>query len=214
MTELLLVRHGETTWNHDRRMQGQTDIPLSDFGRGQARRLADRLERERLVAAYASDLSRAWETATIALGGRDVPLNAEPRLREVHLGDWQGHTIAELQEIMPDELKRVWGDRVDAAPRGGESRRQLQDRMVAAIRSIAECHPTGRVLVVAHGGALRTLGSWVVAGDLRHNGRFEVDNCSISRIDIEGDEPTLRCWNDTSHLQGLIDPEAGDWRVV
>lgn len=214
MTELVLVRHGETAWNHDRRLQGQTDVELSERGREQARRLAARLAPERFVAAYASDLKRAWETATIALVAHDVPLVAEPALREVHLGDWQGRTIAELRESAPGELARVWGDPVDQAPRGGESRGQLRERVVAGILAIADRHPDGQVLVVGHGGALRAFAAWVVGADPRFDRRLDLDNCGLSRVGVDRGEPVLRRWNDVSHLDGLVDPATRDWRVV
>src|SRR5207244_2230511 len=107
VTRLLVVRHGETTWNHEWRLQGQTDVELSDFGRAQARRLADRLKHEPIVVAYSSDLKRCWETATIALSGRDVPLHPDRRLREVHLGEWQGQTADEVRARRPEEVDWV-----------------------------------------------------------------------------------------------------------
>jgi probable phosphoglycerate mutase len=92
VTHLVLVRHGETAWNHDGRLQGQTDVPLSEFGRAQAARLRERLRDEPFAAAYSSDLSRCWETATTVVADRDVPLRPMVGLREVHLGAWQGRS--------------------------------------------------------------------------------------------------------------------------
>src|SRR5205814_2845590 len=160
MTGLILVRHGETTWNHDLRLQGQTDTELSDVGREQARRLAERLAREQIAAAYSSDLRRCVETAEIALAGREIVPTLLVGLREIHLGDWQGHTTAELRALMPTELDRVWGNPDHEAPRGGETRRQLQRRGVEAITSLAERHPGEQALVISHGGALRARACW------------------------------------------------------
>ena len=212
-TSLICVRHGETTWNHDLRLQGQTDTELSDFGREQARRLARRLAGEEVAAAYSSDLRRCVETAEIALAGRGIRPTLMRELREIHLGEWQGHTTAELRQLLPAELERVWSNPVDEAPRGGETRRQLQSRVVAAIGSIAERHRDGQVLVVSHGGTLRALACWVLDADLRAVRRLDLDNCGLCRVELREGEPTLRRWNDVSHLEGLLDPRTGDARV-
>jgi broad specificity phosphatase PhoE len=139
VTALLLVRHGETDWNADGRLQGQTDRPLSDFGRRQAQQLADELAEEELEAIYASDLSRARQTAEI-LGGRlGLAIVLDPDLREKDWGTWEGLTAIER-------------DRVEFV---GESTEAHQERTLRALRRIAERHPGGRVLVVTHGGSMR-----------------------------------------------------------
>jgi broad specificity phosphatase PhoE len=212
-TRLICVRHGETAWNHDLRLQGQTDTELSGFGREQARRLAERLAGEEIAAVYSSDLRRCVETAEIALGGRGIRPTLMPELREVHLGEWQGHTTDELRQLVPAELERVWANPVDEAPRGGETRRELQRRVVAAVTSIADRHPDQSVLVVSHGGALRALACWVLIADLRAVRRLELDNCGLSRVDVERGQPTLLRWNDVGHLEGLRDPRTADPRV-
>ena len=140
MTTLLLVRHGETDWNADGRLQGHTDRPLSDFGRRQARQLAAELEGEELDAIYSSDLSRARETAEIVGERLDLPVVVEPALREKDWGTWEGLTAVER-------------DRVEFA---GELTEAHQERMLQALRRIAARHPgDGRVLVVTHGGSMR-----------------------------------------------------------
>ena len=139
MTELLLVRHGETDWNADGRLQGHTDRPLSDYGREQARRLADDLVGEALDAIYASDLARARETAEIVGERLDLPVALDPDLREKDWGNWEGLTSTERLGVAPV----------------GESTAQHQKRMLAALARIAAKHPNGRVLVVTHGGSMR-----------------------------------------------------------
>ena len=209
MTRLLLVRHGETTWNHEGRLQGQTDVPLSDLGREQARRLRARLAREQVDVASSSDLSRCWETAELALEGLGLPLHPDWALREVHLGRWQGRTWPELRAEVPAEVAWVEADLVNRGPPGGESRAQLQARVVAAVLGIAEEHPQGRVLVISHGGALRAFICWVLAADLQSVRRIQADNCGMSVVDVRGDASRLVSWNDTSHLVGLVDPKSG-----
>ena len=209
MTRLLLVRHGETTWNAEERVQGQTDVPLSAFGRRQAERLRTRLRAEPIAAAYASDLSRAWETARVALKGRDVPLAPCAELREICLGEWQGLTVTEIRRRWPDASRRFWDADPEAAPAGGETRRQLQSRVVAAATAIAARHPRGQVLVVSHGGALRALVCWAVGAELTASGRFEVDNCGLSILDLPPARPMLVRWNEVRHLEGLVHESVG-----
>ena len=140
MTELILVRHGETDWNAVGRLQGHTDRPLSDYGREQARRLADELEGEEFDAIYASDLARARETAEIIGAQLGLPIILDPDLREKDWGNWEG-------------LIAVERDRVEFV---GESTEAHQERMLRALRRISERHPgDGRVLVVTHGGSMR-----------------------------------------------------------
>jgi probable phosphoglycerate mutase len=138
-TTLVLVRHGETDWNADGRLQGQTDRPLSEEGRRQARRLAEALAAERVEAIYASDLSRSRETAEIVAARLGLQVVLDPGLRERDWGTWEGLT--------PDERERV--------ELVAESAEQHQQRMLAALRRISGRHPTGRVVVVTHGGSIR-----------------------------------------------------------
>ena len=140
MTTLLLVRHGETDWNADGRLQGQTDRPLSEFGRGQARQLAEELADEELEAIYASDLARACETAAIVGERLGLPVVLDPDLREKDWGTWEGLTAVER-------------DRVEFV---GESTEAHQERILRALRRISERHRGGgSVLVVTHGGSMR-----------------------------------------------------------
>jgi probable phosphoglycerate mutase len=139
VTTLLLVRHGETDWNADGRLQGHTDRPLSDFGRRQARQLADELAGEELEAIYASDLSRARETAEIVGQRLGMAAVLDPDLREKDWGTWEGLTAVER-------------DRVEFV---GESTEAHEERILHALRRIAERHPGSRVLVVTHGGSMR-----------------------------------------------------------
>ena len=139
MTTLLLVRHGETDWNADGRLQGQTDRPLNECGRRQARQLAGELADEKLDAVYASDLSRARETAEIVGEQLGLAVVLDADLREKDWGTWEGLTAVER-------------DRIEFA---GESTEEHRGRVLGALGRIAERHPTGRVLVVTHGGSIR-----------------------------------------------------------
>jgi broad specificity phosphatase PhoE len=142
VTTLLLVRHGETDWNAESRWQGHADVPLNDRGREQARRLAEELAVEKLDAIYASDLARARETAEIVGAATGVEVIADHDLREIDVGSRQGRTWSEIDD-RPD-----WD---------GEPHEVHAERVLRALRAIAERHPSQRVLVVTHGGSLRRL---------------------------------------------------------
>jgi broad specificity phosphatase PhoE len=147
VTTLLLVRHGETDWNAEGRLQGHTDRPLSDFGRRQARQLADELEGEEIEAIYSSDLARARETAEIVGERLGLAVELDPDLREKDWGNWEGLTAVER-------------DRVEFV---GESTEAHQERLLRALRRISERHPgEGRVLVVTHGGSMRRVQTAVI----------------------------------------------------
>jgi broad specificity phosphatase PhoE len=139
VTTLLLVRHGETDWNAEGRLQGHTDRPLNEHGRRQATRLAEELADERIDAVYASDLARARETAEIVAARLGLPVVVDSDLREKNWGSWEGLTSSER-----DGIEYV-----------GESTEEHRARTLDAVRRIAGRHPGQRILVVTHGGSLR-----------------------------------------------------------
>jgi broad specificity phosphatase PhoE len=158
VTTLLLVRHGETDWNAEGKLQGHSDRPLNDFGRRQATALADRLEDEDIAAIYSSDLVRAKETAEI-LGARvGVPVVVDPDLREKNWGTWEGLT----------------GDERLTVEFEGETTEDHRDRTLGAIARIVERHPHERVVVVTHGGSVRRVQTTVSGFALP-----VIENCSV-----------------------------------
>ena len=130
MTTLLLARHGETDWNREGRCQGWADPPLNEAGREQARRLRDQLRETPFDAVYSSDLRRAHETAEIVAAPHDVPVIADPGLREIDVGSWSGLTHAELEQRFPG------AERPD-----GETREQHLARVLATVERIARAPP-------------------------------------------------------------------------
>jgi len=171
-TTLLLARHGETDWNRDRRIQGHSDVPLNDAGRAQAAELGRRLDVLRLGAVYSSDLSRARETAVIAVGGR-LPVIELDALREKHFGTWEGLTDADVLRRFPNARAGQWGD--------GETGEKMSSRVVAALLGIAAAHHDETVLVVTHGGPIRAA--------LRREGidPGPIGNCQLTRVAVVGD---------------------------
>jgi broad specificity phosphatase PhoE len=148
-TTIVLVRHGETDWNRERRFQGHADTALNEAGRTQAEVLADTLVNDGLTAVYTSPLRRASETAAIVAArlGLDVrPLEA---LREIRVGDWQGLTVDEVKERYPElqDWRSGWP--------GGETYEELSARVVPALVGLADEHPDERLLIVTHAGPVR-----------------------------------------------------------
>jgi uncharacterized phosphatase len=174
MTTILLVRHGETDWNAERRIQGHSDTPLNDTGRAQARALLEELGEEQLDAVYSSDLLRAHETARIVAQAKGLEVTAIRDLRERNFGTWEGMTDEEIFARFPEAATGSWGD--------AETKPEMAARVVGALQRIAETHPGGRVLVVSHGGPLRAV--------LTHcgvDGVSRIDNCHVVRIRVAGD---------------------------
>ncbi len=166
---LYLVRHGQTVWNVERRIQGHQDSPLSPEGREQAVRLGYILRRRPLAAAWTSPSPRALMTARLILRSAPVPLHVDPRLQEIGHGAWEGLTGSAVAARWPDlyDLYRRNPEQFDRAP-GGESLRNVQGRMLAALRDITEQAAAGEVLVVTHGVALRLLLLGLDGLPLRH----------------------------------------------
>lgn len=157
MTHLCLIRHGQTDWNLEGRYQGQGDVPLNAAGRTQAYALAGQLDGRIFKALYASDLKRAMETAEIVSEFVNLPVNPEPRLREIDQGEWEG----ELVEVIKSRYAELWSHRsqdpAGVRPPGGETVREVAERVHAALDDIAIIHPKGSVLIVSHGLALATV---------------------------------------------------------
>ena len=209
MTRILLARHGETEWNAVRRVQGWTDIPLSERGLAQAEALADRLSLIPLAAVYSSDLSRAAQTAAPAAARQGLEVQAAPKLREKGFGDWEGLTQAELERDYPDLWRRYHVARdLDALVPGGETWPQVQDRVAAALRRILAAHPGPEetVLLVGHGGSGRVVILDALQAPLPTLLRLHLDNASLSRLDFRGaGDSRVVFLNDTSHLTSHLE---------
>ena len=204
MGTLLIVRHGETEWNAEGRIQGHTDIGLSENGAQQARSLGQRLADRQIDVAYSSDLKRTSETARLALGDRNVVLNETPRLREYHKGIFEGMTLTEIQTQFPDEYPKYLEKDLSYAPEGGETTRDVSTRMASIFQEIKAKHLDETVLVVSHGGALRAAMVSLLGMHLEGNWSFVFGNCGLTMVDTFADNAVLRLFNDTSHINGTV----------
>ncbi len=199
-TRVVVVRHGETDWNVEQRVQGQLDVPLNDRGRRQAERLAEALAEEGLAALYSSDLSRAAETAA-AVGRRaGLPVLHAPGLRERAFGHLEGLTWREIEQHHPEAAQR-WRRRDPAfGPGGGEVLADFYARCVAAAAELAGRHAGQTIALVAHGGVLDCLYRAATRMALDAPRTWQLGNASINRLLATGEGFTLVGWNDTAHL--------------
>jgi alpha-ribazole phosphatase len=200
-TELILIRHGETEWNRARRIQGHTDIGLSELGRFQAGRLAARMAGEALDAVYTSDLSRSIDTAAPVAAALRLPIITTPLLREVGFGAWEGLTISEVEARWPDEYAAWRDDSVRCCPPEGEPIEALQQRTLAVVAEILTAHPGERVALFGHGGSVKAILCGLMDFPLSIWRRLRVDNTSVTRLQFGPLGPTLTLYNDTSHLR-------------
>jgi broad specificity phosphatase PhoE len=210
VTELVLVRHAETVWNAEGRWQGQTDVPLSERGRGEVARVAERLRSERFDRVVASDLVRAHDTARGIAA--QAPITLEPALREMHLGAWCGLLHGEVVRRYPDELlalQRGDGTRIGG---DGETVVELGARVVAAMDRIARESEGQKVLVVTHGGVIRALMLDMLGLSGPARPLFGSRNTAITRVRIENGARLLRSYNDARHL--VHEPLEGEERML
>ena len=203
-TRLVAIRHGETAWNAESRLQGQIDIALNERGRRQATTLAHALREEGLQAVFASDLGRAWATAQALAGPLGLPLQADAGLRERGFGQLEGHTYAEIDAQWP-ELARRWRTREPGwAPPGGESLSVFADRCIGTIARLARAHAGQSIALVCHGGVLDCLYRAATHVPLDMPRSWALDNAAINRLLCTPQGFSLIGWNDSAHLDGLI----------
>ncbi|MGH7764279.1 MAG: histidine phosphatase family protein [Candidatus Dormibacteraceae bacterium] len=206
---LLLVRHGQSTWNREHRIQGHLDPPLSEEGRRQAELVGIRLAGRRPAGFYSSDLKRAYETADIV--GHAIGITPEPleSLREIFLGEWEGLRAGELAERFPEAWAR-WTELPDwdLVP-GGEGAAPFEARVSAALDEIVGRHPDGDVLVVTHGGVIQVALHRVLGRGNRGLFPFKIQNASLSVIEYGAARQVIAGVNDVGHLGPALIIEPG-----
>ncbi|MEY4063335.1 MAG: hypothetical protein RIT09_1128 [Pseudomonadota bacterium] len=200
MTVIYLIRHGETMWNREKRLQGHIDIGLNDVGHQQAERLAKSLVDKKISAIISSDLSRAIDTAKPIALHHQLELNLDPALRERHYGVMQGLSHQEIADHHP-ENHQAWKKRdIHFQPENGESLAQFNDRVVTAIASWAKKYAGQEIAIVAHGGVLDCLNRAArkVALDVARD--FEILNASLNTLTYRDEQFALVHWGDVNHL--------------
>ncbi|MDQ6877832.1 MAG: histidine phosphatase family protein [Candidatus Dormibacteraeota bacterium] len=200
------MRHGQSTWNHEHRIQGQLDPPLSNEGRQQAVRLGRRLAGRGFAAFYSSDLKRAAETASLIGEAVGAEPTAMPELREIYLGEWEGLKTEDLAGRYPEAWAR-WTDEPDwdLVP-GGEGSAAFEARVGDALDAILNRHQGGDVLVVTHGGVIQVALHHVVGRPGRGIFPFRIENASLSVIEKRNGRVVIGGVNDVGHLEAVPGP--------
>lgn len=203
-TTLVLIRHGETEWNRQGRIQGHLDSPLTPEGVAQARACSIRLREEHFDQVVASDLPRVRHTAELLIEGRGFPIRLDAALRERSYGIGEGLTYAEMDAQHPEFFSRIRTTDPDYAVEGSESRREFHQRITNALRGIAGDHAGQRVLVVTHGGVLGVVYRWLNGLHISSPHKVEIPNVAYNRVSVHpqeiGEDWKLEVWADTAHL--------------
>jgi broad specificity phosphatase PhoE len=197
--KLYLVRHAESAWNSEHRVQGTClDVPLSPTGRAQAELLGRRLRTLPLAAVYSSDAERALETTRLALGDR-FPFERAAELRELSLGEWEGRLISEIRAETPERID-TWYRRPTAVRlAGAENLHLFRERVVSFMDKIIASPDGGDVAVVTHGGVICSYLTYLLNMSIDDLWSFSLPNASITTIVLDF-RPRLRSFGDTAHL--------------
>jgi 2,3-bisphosphoglycerate-dependent phosphoglycerate mutase len=199
-TRIIAVRHGETAWNVDTRIQGQLDIGLNDTGRWQAHRLALALAGETVAAIYSSDLFRAWDTALSISNAVGQPVQSVEGLRERGFGVFEGKTFKDIEALWPEQSV-LWRKRVpDFAPEGGESLLLFRERITSVVSQLAARHPGEQIVLVAHGGVMDVLYRAATRQEIQAPRTWDLGNAAINRLLWTPDGLSIVGWSDTHHL--------------
>lgn len=210
---IFLVRHAESTWNRQRRVQGQKDPPLSPYGRREAARLARRFKGLKFTVAYTSPLKRAYQTAQIILGKKRRAIS-EAGLMEMGLGEWEGKTVSHVEQASGDEFSKWAQNPSRVAIPGGEPFRDFVARVKRTMRAIERKHREGNVLLVCHGGVISTYATHIFNVPPDDIWLFRVRNASLTIVEIMPTAHRIVTFNDTGHLTGLRESKRSEVRHV
>jgi 2,3-bisphosphoglycerate-dependent phosphoglycerate mutase len=203
-TILYAVRHGETEWNLMGRQQGHLDSPLTENGIRQAQFLAGGLIKRRIDILFSSDLGRAMQTAKIIADRLCLDIHADARLREIHLGIMQGLTRKEFEERHPEEAAQIYSGNPDYVLPGGESLGEMFARHVSCAEEIAANNAGKNILIVGHGGVLRSFFHRAANTPIGRPRRYSLYNASINAFLISNGEWRLSTWGEIGHLGDSI----------
>jgi probable phosphoglycerate mutase len=200
-SRIIAVRHGETAWNVDTRIQGQLDIALNERGRWQVGRLGVALREEPVSAIYTSDLWRAYDTSLSIAQPKGMQVIVDEGLRERGFGTFEGKTFAEIEAHWPEQARR-WRQRdPEFAPEGGESLLQFRQRVTDTAHRLAASHRGEQIVLVAHGGVMDVLYRAATGQELQAPRTWELGNAAINRLLWSEQGFTLIGWADTRHLE-------------
>ena len=200
MLEIYLTRHGETEWNQIKRMQGQGDSPLTDFGVRQAAWLAERLEAKEFTYIYTSPLGRAKKTALIINKVLKAEVIEDDRLKEIYMGDWEGQLVSDLETAYPLENDQFWHNPIAFEMDGKETFGQVRDRAAAFFEDVISKHDDGKILIVAHAIVLKGMMNYIQGEKLSKfwEGKHILPT-SLTKINVLDNRFTVIYIADTSH---------------
>jgi probable phosphoglycerate mutase len=200
-----MVRHGETAWNAEGRVQGQLDIPLNDVGRAQARATAEALAGHDFTAIYCSDLMRVRQTAEPSAKRLALPVSYMAELRERHYGMFETLTYVEVREKFPEQYARFRDKDPDFDFEGGETLRGFNERSLKAVTGLIERHAGEQILVFTHGGVLEMVYRHARAVGLSSPRDFEIPNAGINWFEVTAEEWKVWTWAEIAHLEAALD---------
>jgi len=217
VTRVFMVRHGATVLSAEDRFAGATDVALSDEGREQTRRLADRLSHEKIMAIYSSPLGRTVETASILAAPHKLEVQTRDGFREINHGRWEQMTRREVEEKFPEEAAEWEKDPYTFAPLGGESGLAVTARALPALIELVRSHPGENILVVSHKATIRLLLSSLLGFDpRRYRDNLDQKPAALNIVDFrDATRARLTLFNDTSHYDkaGSAIPEIPQSRL-
>lgn len=200
MTILYLTRHGQTEWNLEARFQGHMGSPLTEKGINDAKNLSNRLEDVEFQAIYSSPQPRAYDTAKIIKGDRNIEIKTDDRLKEMNFGEWEGVKGEEIKKKHFKMFDNLWNDPIEYTPESGESYQAVYDRVIPVIEEIKNKYD-GKVLIVAHGIVLAIIMMYVEGRTINELWREKVlPNTSLTIVEAENDEFNIKLYGDTSHF--------------
>ncbi|WP_077367612.1 histidine phosphatase family protein [Anaerosalibacter sp. Marseille-P3206] len=201
MQKIYLVRHGQSEWNYQRKVQGQQDILLTELGKIQAKKLGSRLKNEEIDLIYSSDLKRAYETATIIGNELDKKVNKLECFREIAFGKWEGKTIEYLNETSEKEHDIWLRQPHKFNMEGAETLYQLQKRAMLGVNKVIDENPNKNILIVSHGATLKTIILGLLDIDIKYYNKLTLGNVSLSIVEFRDYNRVLKLLNDTNHLR-------------
>ncbi len=206
---ICLIRHGETAWNAEGRVQGQTDVPLSAVGEAQARAVGAALGGMRFAALYSSDLARVRQTAAPAASALGLAPRLDAGLRERHYGKFETLTYAEAREKHPEDFARFKAKEPEYDFGSGESLLAFNERAIACVGAIAARHAGESVLVFTHGGVLEMVHRHARDSGLTSPRDFEIANATINWVEAGAAGWQVLAWGERGHLDAALDDLAG-----
>lgn len=199
-TRLIIIKHGETEWNLEGRIQGHMDSPLTESGRVQAEAIATSLQTVEVNALYSSDLGRAYSTAQVVSHKTGQDILTDKRLRELHLGKFEGLTEEEVRKRFPEEYVYLKKAEPDYIYPGEESKKQFSLRVISCLEKLMGKHQGEQIVVITHLGALSRLIRYTLGMPVVGSNEYKICNAALNIFSYENKRWQLEIWGDLSHL--------------